>query len=508
MATSLKNAAAGATKVVEAFLQGRKAREGSRTDYKPGARYETDGTNLIQWGSIIARKVNGSIEITDAGWRTKTTMAMLNAVLYRAAMNVQLYQKSHQWFLSTPDGAKPWNGKAVVKLDGGSVLANRKGRAAKMRTRRHRAALRKGRWYASTYEVTQEYGGPEEGGWWYSRGFPTGVYHQFRTREEANNYAMKLEMGRKERAHQLQQKLKASGDRGWSRAGEDDIKILVQQHPPRRFPESRPHYENNPKRSHKSVEKGGWVLQSANWIYAPGFLKWIQHGYATSRGKEKEKFANFVRITWGDIIPAAVSRGLAAGTIPYKIVKEDVHVDKSGKGVRLNPLSRAETARALRWAKSAIGEGRRTFKDGLVKIPAYSFGRARGVAGVVRVMGPKAATAVARKMGERAERGFAAMKGVAHLSNGLSCLKNLHTKAEQDRAIGWIHRYYRSGINALHQRSKEKAAHAYGALAAIRRLAKMERPVAQRVANFASFRMDCLRSAAKGQGRYRTKVVL
>lgn len=449
MATSLKNAAAGATKVVEAFLQGRKAREGSRTDYKPGARYETDGTNLIQWGSIIARKVNGSIEITDAGWRTKTTMAMLNAVLYRAAMNVQLYQKSHQWFLSTPDGAKPWNGKAVVKLDGGSVLGNRK-----------------------------------KGG------------------------------------------------------------------------------------------AGGWVLQSANWIYAPGFLKWVQHGYATSSGKLKAKFAKYVSITWASV-PASVSKGIAAGTIPYRVVGENVHIDKPGKSVRLNPLtkfeaaralklaryhigegkrrkgypitaamslgraqgiseavrvfgpgkalsvarkisdraehvrglhlpnplSRAEAARALRWARGEIGEGRRTFKDGLVKIPAYSFGRARGVAGVVRVMGPKAATAVARKMGERAERGFAAMKGVAHLSNGLSCLKNLHTARERDNAARLIHRYWVKGKAALVAGKMEQAAHAYGALAAIRRLAQFAH--AQRVAELAALRMVFLKQNARDFSRYR-----
>jgi len=449
MATSLKNAAAGATKVVEAFLQGRKAREGSRTDYKPGARYETDGTNLIQWGSIIARKVNGSIEITDAGWRTKTTMAMLNAVLYRAAMNVQLYQKSHQWFLSTPDGAKPWNGKAVVKLDGGSVLGNRK-----------------------------------KGG------------------------------------------------------------------------------------------AGGWVLQSANWIYAPGFLKWVQHGYATSSGKLKAKFAKYVSITWASV-PASVSKGIAAGTIPYRVVGENVHIDKPGKSVRLNPLTKFEAARALKLARYHIGEGKR--RKGYPITAAMSLGRAQGISEAVRVFGPGKALSVARKISDRAEhvRGLhlpnsnnpltvqeakwslhrsgrslvRARRGTGNYApylygkargrvqavlehgpkktrktaerlaetierdssklfpNPISCLKNLHTKAEQDRAIGWIHRYYRSGINALHQRSKEKAAHAYGALAAIRRLAKMERPVAQRVANFASFRMDCLRSAAKGQGRYRTKVV-
>ena len=298
MARSRKNAAKGAERVVIAFLEGRKAREGRRPDYMAGARYETDGKSLVQWGSVIARKVNGSIEITDAGWRTKTTMAMLNSVLRRVAANASIYQKRHEWFLSTPDGAKKWVGKAVIKLDGGSVMGNRSKK-------------------------------------------------------------------------------------------------------------------------------------------------------------------------------------------------------------RRNPLSRAEAARALRWAKSEIGEGRRTFKDGLVKIPAFSFGRARGVAGVVRVMGPKAAREVAIKMGERAERGFASMKGVATLTNPLSCLKNLHTARERAYAKKLITRYWISGKAALVAGRLEKAAHAYGALAAIKRIARFELPHAQTVASLASFRMDLLRRSAKDLARYR-----
>lgn len=292
MSTVKKNAAKGAEKVVIAFLEGRKAREGSRPDYKAGARYETDGQSLVQWGSVIARKVNGTIEITDAGWRTKTTMAMLNSVLRRTAANASIYQKSHEWFLSTPGGTKKWVGRAVIKLDEMSVMGNR---------------LKK----------------------------------------------------------------------------------------------------------------------------------------------------------------------------------------------RRNPLSRAEAARALRWAKSEIGEGRRTFKDGLVKIPAYSFGRARGVAGVVRVMGPKAAKGVALKIGERAERGFASMKGVATLVNPLSCLKNLHTAKERAFAKKLITRYYLMGIAAIKKGQKDRAAHAYGALAAIKRIARFELPHAKVVSSLASMRMDGLRYQVK-----------
>jgi hypothetical protein len=505
---SLKNAAQGATKVVEAFIQGRKAREGSRPDYKAGARYETDGSSLVQWGSVIARKVNGSIEITDAGWRTKTTMAMLNAVLYRAAMNVSIYQKSHQWFLSTPDGVRPWSGKAVVKLDGGSVLGNRKPRSRgngqiafdvylgrkvidtvfysasakvtndevkrslvghdgydpsirvvrrrgsrknpkqyrypsprrrlashvyapkggkaydlserwpisgqaprqleamkKMRSEENPSSLsNRSPWFVNVYNTYQEYGGPEEGGWWYNVGIPTGESYVRRRKDSATELAIKLR-----KKYEPKERSRYRDD--------DDVEVWVEDHRPRRYPQSRPHYENN------------------------------------------------------------------------------------GRGKRRNPLTRSEAANLLKLAKVNLAFAKD--REGSMDPMRWKYiGKARGLAEAVEIHGPKAAKRVSAKV-----MGRTIPYSKSSMPNGLSCLKNLHTKAEQDRAVRLIHRYYRSGIEALHQRSKEKAAHAYGALAAIRRLAKMEKPVAQRVANFASFRMDCLRSAAKGQGRYRTKVV-
>jgi hypothetical protein len=290
MARAKKNAAAGAEKVVIAFLEGRKAREGRRPDYMAGARYETDGKSLVQWGSVIAKKEGRSIAITDAGWRTKTTMAMLNSVLARVAANARIYQKSHEWFLSTPQGTKPWKGSAIINLDGATVEGNR--------------------------------------------------------------------------------------------------------------------------------------------------------------------------------------------------------------GKRANPLSRAEAARALRWAKGNIEYGK--MMRGLPRTAATSFGRARGIAGVVRVMGPKAATKAAIKMGDRAD-----LASDLYLKNGLSCLKNLHTARERAYAKRLITRYWVSGKAALVAGKTERAAHAYGALAAIRRIARFELPHAQTVANLASFRMDLLRRAAKDLARYR-----
>lgn len=493
MLKSLKNAAAGATKVVEAFLSGRKAREGSRPDYKPGARYETDGTSLVQWGSVIARRVNGSIEITDAGWRTKTTMAMLNAVLYRAAMNVSIYQKSGKWFLSTSDGVKPWNGKAVIKLEGGSVLANKTQRARrKGRERRHR------KWYVSLFRVSQAYGGPEEGGWYYGVGEPM-KWQSFSTRAQADKFREKYDAE------------VATREKGRYGTRRDRYAVQVGLGHPRPFPEYRPRYENNPKRTHKGDDKPGWVLQSANWIYAPGFLKWIMHGYATSSGKQKEKFAGFVRVTWGNTIPPAVSKGLAAGTIPYRVVGEHVHVDAPGsKGVKRNPLTASESRFALHSAARSYARGR----SGKFSAPwsAFLMGKAQGRVGMVGWYGPKKTGKMVTRMSDRIDAGMAKYREapsaeysarMAALPNPISCLKNLHTARERAYAKKLIVRYWQSGKSAIAAGSKEKAAHAYGALAAIRRLAQFELPHARAVSTLASLRMELLRRSARDFARMR-----
>jgi len=426
MSRARTNARQGPERVVLAFLEGRKAREGSRPDYKAGARYETDGRTLVQWGSVIARKVNGSIEITDAGWRTVTTRAMLNAVLQRLGAHGSIFVKSHQWFLETPAGVKPWSGKAVIKLDGGTVSGNPRG----FRYPAKRQYLAK--------RVFAKPGGRE---------------------------------------YDISERRPISGRVPRQVTGEWKI------------------------RSTENPVGDQFVLGSSPMIYAPGVVKWIMHGYATSRGKQKRMFASLLGKTWH--LPAKLAFDVTTGKVPFRIEGEGVVVTVPGKGrsKRLNPLTRVEAGQLLRIAKRKIEWGRAHGKK-YPRSTAKAFGVAHGLSRAVQLVGPHAAYRAADRVSYRAD-----LAADLHLPNPISCLKNLHTKAEQDRAIRLIHRYYLSGINALKAWQKEKAAHAYGALAAIRRLAKMERPIAQRVANFASFRMDCLRSAAKGQGRYRTKVV-
>lgn len=438
MARARKNAAAGAERVVNAFIAGRKAKEGSRSEYKPGvARYETDGQRLIQWGNLIARKVNGSIQITDAGWRSKTTMAILNYVLRQTAANAHIYQKSHQWFLSTPGGVKPWNGSATVSLSDSTVLGNSK-------------------------------------------------------------KEMELHLG------------------------------------------------------------------SSPMIYAPGLIRWIKHGFATSKGKQREMFATLIHGTWKGV-PPKVGRAMAAGTYPYEVKGETVIVKVHGGGrMKCNPLTRKEVADLVRSARGWIRTGKMTKG----RDQAYFKGRVEGIAETIRKYGASwpservagkiilrsrplsfnpLSVGEAKRLLHRAGRTYGIskryeksdpshalyLKGVsrgrvraAHeygpkktqkmaermgsrlshamgLPNPLSCFKNLHTKAEQVRAKRLIDSYYTKGKAALHAGKIPVAAHCYGAIAAIRQIARGERPMPQTVVNVASFRLDLLKRLRKDLARMR-----
>lgn len=607
MASTMKNAARGAEKVIRAFLDGRKAKEGSRQDYKPGvARYATDGSTLLQWGNRVAWKTASTIEISDAGWKSVTTRAVLNAILTMTQSGAHISQKSHEWFIVTREGTRAWPGTMSIVPDpaGGStvkgnprhlfwenarvgpvVAAEKKWADAILRkysafksfdelvashkqhgytptmrfpgsailrslflratgtrahgtqdygafprkrpsasenpkryrhAERHRLVARhvfaksggkeydisgrkpisgrvpwqeeamkkmthgenKGVLFVNVYDTYREYGGPEEGGWYYDVGHPTGESYVRRRMDSA------LDLARKIRA-----KLKADGA--------EDVSVRVEQHKPRKFPQGRPHYENNSKRSRRNPAGDQFVLGSSPMIHAPGLVRWIMHGYATSSGKQKKMFSTLLGQTWK--LPAGLAFAVTTGKVPYRVEGENVIVvvPGTGKKTRVNPLSRKEAARALGWAKGNIEYGKKM--KGYPRTAAMSFGRARGVAGVVRVMGPKAATAVASKMGDRAD-----LAADLYLKNGFSCLKNLHTAREQSNAKRLIEKYWVQGKAALVAGRVERAAHAYGALAAIRRLARFESPKAQVVWNLASFRMDLLRRNAKDLAKYRS----
>jgi hypothetical protein len=58
-------------------------------------------------------------------------------------------------------------------------------------------------WYVHTYEVWLSYGGPEEGGWHYEEGSPTGDRESFSTREQAEARCRELNEQENERRQEL-----------------------------------------------------------------------------------------------------------------------------------------------------------------------------------------------------------------------------------------------------------------------------------------------------------------
>jgi hypothetical protein len=65
----------------------------------------TDGTTLYLHGNAIAEwRMDGSLWITSAGWRTNTTKERLNGI-----PGVRIHQKDYTWYLN----GEPWNGDWV-----------------------------------------------------------------------------------------------------------------------------------------------------------------------------------------------------------------------------------------------------------------------------------------------------------------------------------------------------------------------------------------------------------
>lgn len=86
-------------------------------------------------------------------------------------------------------------------------------------------------YYVNVYEVGQGYGGPEEGGWWFSTGQP--VNDACCTEETL------------ERAELVAEKLRdayPSTRNQYSVLGGEDYSVLIEDHPPRGWPDVRPRY--------------------------------------------------------------------------------------------------------------------------------------------------------------------------------------------------------------------------------------------------------------------------
>ncbi len=90
-----------------------------------------------------------------------------------------------------------------------------------------RAWNAKQRIYVNTYETTRSYGGPEEGGWWYTEGEPVDSDVVFS----------------KPAAEALQKKLEKELGISILRPGRSPYAVYIEDHPARRFPATRPHYE-------------------------------------------------------------------------------------------------------------------------------------------------------------------------------------------------------------------------------------------------------------------------
>lgn len=86
--------------------------------------------------------------------------------------------------------------------------------------------------WVNVYKVTRNYGGPEEGGWWYNEGEPVHT-ESCESMEEAEAMEKKLA------------KLYADQKHGniYSVHGGVDIQVLVEDHEGKPWPEVQPHYE-------------------------------------------------------------------------------------------------------------------------------------------------------------------------------------------------------------------------------------------------------------------------
>lgn len=86
-------------------------------------------------------------------------------------------------------------------------------------------------YYVNVYELDQGYGGPEEGGWWFSVGIPVEEACEVYETAEAAEIARKA----------LEEKYPRT-DKQYSVLGGADYAVQIEDHPPRAWPETRPHY--------------------------------------------------------------------------------------------------------------------------------------------------------------------------------------------------------------------------------------------------------------------------
>src|SRR5688500_13825341 len=88
--------------------------------------------------------------------------------------------------------------------------------------------------YINVYIIEREYGGPEEGGWWYDVGTPQGVSLVVNTISAPEV---------QELWDLLSEKYPTRGARYSMAPSDEDYVVKLETHPPREWPEERPYYE-------------------------------------------------------------------------------------------------------------------------------------------------------------------------------------------------------------------------------------------------------------------------
>ena len=90
--------------------------------------------------------------------------------------------------------------------------------------------------FINAYAVSRNWGGHEEGGWWYDSGEPLASVP---VKGDATEEEIEKEKARLEELIGWDNR----GQRRYSVNGGDDFEIYVEEHAAKAFPEVRPHYE-------------------------------------------------------------------------------------------------------------------------------------------------------------------------------------------------------------------------------------------------------------------------
>ena len=76
---------------------------------------ESDGVSYVYLhGNLIAQVGETWLELYDGGYRSATTKSRLNAILRFCGNGEYIYQKNHQWILSTKDGEEPFRSGTLL----------------------------------------------------------------------------------------------------------------------------------------------------------------------------------------------------------------------------------------------------------------------------------------------------------------------------------------------------------------------------------------------------------